>query len=47
MLRGGSEVAYVVDVVLVAVFYDRDLGELTIVGSLILMSSLARLMTLL
>ena len=47
MLRGGSEGAYVVDVVLVVVLDDVGLGELTIVGALILMSGLTRLATLL
>ena len=47
MLRGGSEGAYVVNVVLVAVLDDGGLGELTIVGALILMSGLTRLETLL
>ena len=47
MLRGGSEGAYVVDVVLVAVLDDGGLGELTIVGAFILLSRLARLATLL
>ena len=47
MLRGSGKVAYVVDVVLAAVLDDGGLGELAIVGALILMSSLARLATLL
>ena len=47
MLRGGSEGAYMVDVVLLAVLDDGSLGELTIVGALILMSGLTRLATLL
>ena len=47
MLRGCSESAWVVDVVLVAVLDDGSLGELTIVGALILMSGLTRLATLL
>ena len=47
MLRGGSEGAYVVNVVPVAVLDDGGLGELTILGALILLSGLARLVTLL
>ena len=47
MLRGGSKGAYVVDVVLVAVLGDGGLGQLEIVGAPILMSDLARLVTVL
>ena len=47
MLRGGSEGAKVVDVVLVAVLDDGGLVELAIIGVLILMSGLTRLATLL
>ena len=47
MLRGSGEVEYVVNVVLVAVLDDGGWGELKIVGSLILMSSLARMVTVL
>ena len=46
MLRGGREGACVVDVVLIAVLEDGSLGELTIVGALILMSGLTHLATL-
>ena len=47
MLRGGSEGAHVVDVVLVAVLDDGSLGELTIFGGFILISGLTLLVTLL
>ena len=47
MLRGGSEGAYVVYVVLVVVLDDGGLGELTIVGASMLMSGLTRLAELL
>ena len=45
MLRGSGEIAYVVDVVLVAVLDDGGLGELTIAGAL--MSGLVRSMMVL
>ena len=47
MLRGGSEGAYMVNVVLLAVLEDGGLGELKIVGALISMSGLTGLATLL
>ena len=47
MLRGSGKIAQVVNVVLVAVLDDGGLGELTIVGLLMLMIGLARLMTVL
>ena len=46
MLRGSSEGAYVVYVVLLTFLDDGGLGELTIVGALILMSGLTHLATL-
>ena len=46
-LRGSGEIAEVVDVVLVAVLDDGGLGELTIIGALILISGLTRLAKLL
>ena len=45
-MKGGSKGAYVVGVVLLAVLDDGGLGELMIVGALILMTSLTRLATL-
>ena len=47
MLRGSGGIALVVDLVLVAVLDGGCLDELTVVGELILMSGLARLVTVL